>query len=321
MPRPVSRWQGFVGQRPRVRQIRKLIKGAQARGKPCESVVIIAPTGNGKTAFGKAMGAEMGMRLEPIVASRDLAVRDVCAVLAKLKFAQMLFIDEAQSLPKDVQELLYRALDEQKIPMVGENGVDRTRSESIAEFTLILATNEPGCLRTALYNRLLPIAFEPYTDKELKAIAEDAAKEGKLALTGHAAGRLANMSQGRPRNVRNWVKRLPCYFPRVTSFGLEHVQVMFAHEGIDVFGLNPLQRRYLAVLAANPQGACSIERLAAAIELDAGYIKQEIELHLFHRKYAAIHGGRGRVLTDDGRALLKKIKSEPTKDDIEEVEE
>jgi Holliday junction DNA helicase RuvB len=232
--------------------------------------------------------------------------------LSAVAFGDVIFIDEIHSLDREAQELLDVAIDERRTLGLtksrdGKNDkVDRAQSKSIAEFTLIGATTEPGKLTHALRSRLNLITLDPYGLRELKAIAEKAATELGLKLTPQAARHLAERSQRTPRSIETLLRRLAVTKAGIVAVDPQGVRSFLEELGIDELGLDSLQQRYLKTLAAAGRGPCSLTVLEARLGTDPAYIRSDIEPHLLHLELIEIGSG-GRSLKEEGRAVAEKI--------------
>jgi holliday junction DNA helicase RuvB len=309
MPRAPKAFYDLIGQERIVKHLTRLIDGARILGKPCPSLLLSAPVGYGKTTCAEAVAAEVGTTLFTLLAGKDVKPVDLCAKLSEMECGDVLFLDEGHALSKDAQQLLYVALDQEKVPMPSERGLDRSTYASIAPFTLILATNEPGKLLRGLRNRLERVEFDPYTIPHLKEIVRRVATRHGITFTGYAARRIAETAQGTPRNACRRFERLQLYFPLMKDFGKEQVEQLLVHEGIDTHGLWPHQRQYLVALAGSANGACTLDRLTVKIGCDPITIRQEIEPYLLDQAYVEMHSNRGRTITAKGRDLVAELEA------------
>jgi Holliday junction DNA helicase RuvB len=319
MGRPLRTFQDFIGQGRVVRHLQRLIQGAQAHGEPVVPLLLIARSGSGKTAMAKAIAAAYGSELHCLLASRRTQPAQICAVLRELRHGDVFLIDEAHCLGRDAQQVLYVALDEQRIPAGPGRGATPTDYESIARFTLALATNEPGALKPAFCRRLVTLEFDPYTARELKAIAEREASDRGLALSPQAAGTLAGVAQGSPGRIARLVHNLRHFWPDQAELGTEQVRRFLASEGIDEHGLTPLQRQYLRALAAAPAGGRRLEGLAVRLGCDVRYVRVEVEPYLVERALVDPHSDRGRMITAKGLDLAHEMgppEARENEDDI-----
>ena len=306
MGRPPKTFHDFIGQGRVVNHLQTLIDGAKALGSACPSLMLSAPSGFGKSAMAEAIAHEYGSNLHPLFAGREAKAFDLASQLLDLQFGDILFIDEAHSLPHDAQELLLLAIDKRQVPTPREEKLYRNHFSSIADLTLILASNQQSGIATALRNRLNTIEFESYKVDELKAIAEREAVQFGRAITPQAARRLAEVAQGTPRGVNRMIRMLRYFFPGESRYSLEHVQQYLTSEGIDRHGLRPHQRNYLLTLAASKDGSCTLTRLTAKLGLEAAVIRDEIEPYLLDRDFIDMVSSRGRTITATGRQLVNE---------------
>lgn len=307
MGRPLKRFHDFVGQKRIIDFLTRLIAGAKTLGQPCPSLLLKAPTGCGKSSLAKAIANEYGSNFHLLLAGQEVQAIDICSLLTRLEFGDILAIDEAHSLSWDSQQILYLALDERKIPDLTSGKLDRTQYNSVTEFCLVLATNEPGSMKRALANRLHHIELDHYSIEELKVIAETIVQKENLYITPQAARRLAQVSQGSPRTVSKWIELLRMLNPSLSRFTEHHVAELLSRQGIDQEGLTPKQRHYLMVIANSQKGICTLGRLSVALGYDILAIKRDIEPYLIEQGWVDPNSSRGRKITDKGKRLVEEI--------------
>ena len=313
MGRPARRFHGFIGQRRVIGHLQRLIGGAKTCGDPCTSLLLVGAAGFGKTSIAKAVADEYGSDFRCLLASGDTKPAEICAVLREVRHGDVVLIDEPHALTRDAQQILYLALDEWRVPVEVKRGISRSKLESIAQFTLILATNEPGGVKRALRSRLTRIEFDPYTLAELKAIAEQVAREKDIDLSPQAARLLALVAQGSPRIIARRVQNLKHYWPDGRALSKDHVRTFLLSEGLDERGFTAHQQLYLRHLAAMPGGQCNVERLAIKLGCDAANVRQEIEPFLIEQGLVDPTSRQGRGITEDG---LDVANSYPTPDTL-----
>jgi Holliday junction DNA helicase RuvB len=310
MARPLKTFNDFVGQRRVIAYLTRLIEGAKSLGKVCPSLLLVAPSGAGKTTFANAIATEYGSNMHGLHAGETTRAGDLCKMLSELAYGDVFFIDESHSLHRDAQQVLYIALDRAKIPVFEEGRLNRSRLASIANFTLLLATNTPGQLMRGIRTRLARIEFDRYGIEELKVIAEQVATQENLAITPQAARRLAEVAQHVPRRIQIRIEHLRLYHPGVDKITLDHVEALLRDEGIDARGLTPHQRLFLTTLAEAPRHACTLERLSVKLGCDPADIRQEVEPFLIDQGLVEPHSGRGRTLTAAGLVEVQAINTD-----------
>jgi len=283
MGRPATAFHQLVGQGRAVGYLRRLIAGAKAHGDACPSMLLAGPSGAGKSTMAAAIAAEYGSQLHMLLAGSDTTATAICRILSELKHGDVFLVDEAHSLSADAQQVLFIALDQWKIPRLLERGIDRSSFESIAEFTLVVATNAPGQIKQALRTRLTRIEFDSYSQKELKTIAEHVAELLGISISPQAANLLATTAQGSPRCIKRRIRDLRHYWAGMSSLTKDHVRTFLDSEGIDEYGLTPHQRKYMKALAAMPKGQCNVERLAVKLGCDVVNVRQEVEVYLIEQ--------------------------------------
>jgi len=312
MGRPETKFNGFIGQRRSVAYLERVIRGAKMRAVLCEPLVLIGPAGFGKTSLAKAVAAKYGSDMLSIFASCDTKASEIHAVLREVRHGDFLLIDESHTLTADAQQSLHLALDECRIPVEKNRGTKSNGFESIAEFTLILATNEPGKIKKALWSRLKPIELDRYSAKELKEIAEHFSMSFGFLISPQAAKLLAAVSQGSPRIIKSRIRSLRLFFPSIQTLSKQQVCNFLKCSGIDEFGFTPHQRGYLRLLSEMGQNVCNLERLSVFLGCDPAHIRQNIEPYFFEEGLVKLSSRRGRILTKKGVDIALQLTDSGT---------
>jgi Holliday junction DNA helicase RuvB len=302
MGRKLLDFHGFFGQPTLVSHVRRLVHGARRRGEPLPPLLLLGPSGVGKTRFVEALAVEGGVGRHILFARRSVKVADLITAITAIKPFDLLFIDEAHSLAEDEQQVLFRAIDCREVPVLNGRRVDHSRVEPVNPFGLVLATNQPGRLVAALRRRTQELVFQFYAVPELAWVGRRLAEYLGVELSAQAARRLAETAHGTPARVRRRLESLRNYWPARVHFRQEHVERVLAHEGIDEDGLSPHQRHYLCHLAES--GAETLRRLALRLGVDPRYLADEVESDLVFEGYVAASDGPRRVLTPAGREFV-----------------
>lgn len=303
MSRPLPNWHGFVGQNTVVSSLRAHARGAKRQSVILPHIALGGPSGVGKTHLARAAAKEMGTKCHEFYSSRSSKKWDLASRLSMVKRADIFFVDEVHALPTDCQELLYPAMDRQRVPAV-DLAAHRVLDNDwvpIHPFTLIVATDQPGMLLKALKQRIvLPFTLDYYHDDEMRQIAMNYAAEIRVRLTAQAATRIAEAARGIPRRARHLLTSLK------TAMKDPDVEVSktladahLASIGINQYNLNPNDVRYLNILR-DRKGHVSLSNLAVQLGTDPVAVQTDIEGYLIKRGLIGVES-RGRFLTPEGK--------------------
>jgi Holliday junction DNA helicase RuvB len=272
-------------------------------------VLLYGPPGLGKTTLAHIIGYEMGSRVKVTAGPALSRAGDVASLLTALEPGDILFVDEIHRLNRQVEELLYPAMEDFALDIILGKGVGaKSVRLDLPHFTLIGATTRIGLLSGPLRDRFgLIHRLDFYQPEELKQIVQRSAGVMQLHLDAEAAGVLGRRSRGTPRIANRLLKRVRDVaevdkHSRVTPDLVERVLAMFE---VDSLGLDANDRRYLMLLANNFDGGpAGIETLAAALAEDRGTLEEVIEPYLLQQGLIA-RTPRGRIITPGGYRHLK----------------
>lgn len=308
--RPVESFHGFIGQRQVVKRLKSLADGAQAQGKPIPHLLFAGATGFGKTKLAEALAAYFGTDCS--VLHGKCSPAKLCASLASLQNGDILFVDESHALPESTQEVLYTVLDDKRwvedhlgatAPNAKRNAEQKLMVEPI---TLILATNKVNKLEAALKRRPILIMLNDYTLRELTAIARQEAARERILMSGQAARLLAEVSHGRPYQVKKHLQEMSLIAydagQATREMGEDDVRRYLRKSGVGTDGLDSKQWDYLGFLA--DQGCVSLTTVAMRIGLDPTTTREWIEYPLVYLQLVSIDRA-GRRLTDRGVQYVK----------------
>jgi Holliday junction DNA helicase RuvB len=298
----------FVGQEKVKERLRVYIQAAKARGEPLDHVLLLSPPGLGKTTLAHIIANEMGVQIK--VSSGPALERpgDLAAILTHLSPGDILFVDEIHRLRPQVEEILYPAMEDWRLPIVlGEGPHARCIELSLSPFTLIGATTREGLLTTPLRDRFeVVFRLEFYQPEELAEIVRRAAPRLGVAIEPEAAWELGTKARGTPRIALRLLRRAR---DLAQVQGMTTITTTVAKEtlkmlGIDEQGLDELDRRILEVMIDRFNGGpVGLETLSAALGEDPDTIADLYEPYLIALGFIK-KTPQGRMATERAYAHL-----------------
>jgi Holliday junction DNA helicase RuvB len=298
----------FVGQEKVKERLRVYIQAAKARGEPLDHVLLLSPPGLGKTTLAHIIANEMGVQIK--VSSGPALERpgDLAAILTHLAPGDILFVDEIHRLRPQVEEILYPAMEDWRLPIVlGEGPHARCIELSLSPFTLIGATTREGLLTTPLRDRFeVVFRLEFYQPEELAEIVRRAAPRLGVAIEPEAAWELGTKARGTPRIALRLLRRAR---DLAQVQGMTTITTTVAKEtlkmlGIDERGLDELDRRILEVMIDRFNGGpVGLETLSAALGEDPDTIADLYEPYLIALGFIK-KTPQGRMATERAYAHL-----------------
>lgn len=308
MARALMTFHGFCGQVKIVQLLLQLCRGALAQNVPLPHFRFGGRSGAGKTALAKAVAIEMGTGFHSLFCSRETTKLLLIETFLLIEKSSIFFLDEVHALSTDCQELLYQAIDNLAVPKVDPENkrISADEKVQIQPFTLIVASDQCGKLRPALRRRIvLEFTLDYYPVAEMRLIVGNYAAELGILLSAQATTRIAEAARGLPRKVRHLMQPLKlCVKDPSSEISKPEVDRCFNDMGIDDNNLTTVDRRYMAFLAQRA-GHVSELNICSALGLDRQLVATEIEGYLIRQGLVGIDG-RGRFLTDSGRALVVK---------------
>ena len=291
----------YIGQDKIKESLKITIDAAKMRGDSIDHILFYGPPGLGKTTISTIIANEMGVNIKVTSGPAIDKPGDIAAILNMLSEGDVLFIDEIHRLNRQVEEVLYPAMEDFCIDiMIGDGPSAKSVRLNLPHFTLIGATTRAGMLSAPLRDRFgLIHRLEYYSPEELSTIIMGSGKKLGIEIEPEGAMEMARRSRGTPRIANRILKRVRDY-AMVCSDGTITLKV--ANEALDMLdvdklGLDNTDRNFLLTLIEKFDGGpVGLDTLAATIGEDAGTIEDVYEPYLL-KNGLIMRTPRGRVAT------------------------
>ncbi len=291
----------FVGQQKTREQLRIFIEATKKREEALDHVLLFGPPGLGKTTLAHIIANELNVQL--IQTSGPVLERqgDVAAMLTRLTFGSILFVDEIHRLNPVVEEVLYPAMEDYRIDIViGQGPAAKSIQLPLKPFTLVGATTRTGLLTSPLRDRFgIVQRLDYYDNQELSTIIQRSANILSVTADQNGIDEIATCSRGTPRIANRLLRRVRDYAEIKGDGTIDGALAQYALEMLEVdsCGLDVLDRKYLQILIENYQGGpAGLETLSAALSEDRGTIEDVIEPYLLQQGFIQ-RTPRGRAAT------------------------
>lgn len=294
--------QQYIGQSKAKHELEIYIKAAKQRQEAMDHVLLFGPPGLGKTTLAIVIANELGVHLHSITGPSIEKAGDLVAVLSELQPGDVLFIDEIHRIPKNVEEILYSAMEDFFIDIVvGQGSEAHSVHYPLPPFTLIGATTRAGQLSAPLRDRFGIIErMAYYTEDELALIVQRSADVLNIKIDDEGAHELARRSRGTPRVANRLLKRVRD-FAEVS--GSDTITAELAHSAlnqlqVDDEGLDQIDRKLLKMMINLYHGGpVGLKTMAVNIGEEQETIESVYEPYLLQKGFLK-RTLRGRMVTE-----------------------
>ena len=291
----------YIGQTKAKEMLKIYIEAAKARGEALDHLLFYGPPGLGKTTLAGIIANEMNVNMKITSGPAIEKPGEMAAILNNLQEGDVLFVDEIHRLNRQVEEVLYPAMEDYAIDiMIGKGASARSIRLDLPKFTLVGATTRAGMLTAPLRDRFGVVTrMEYYTVEELKMIILRSAKVLEVGIDENGAYAMARRSRGTPRLANRLLKRVRDFAQVKYNGYITEGVADYALDLLDVDkeGLDQTDRGILlAMIGKFGGGPVGLETLAAALGEDAGTLEDVYEPYLLMNGFLN-RTPRGRVAT------------------------
>lgn len=292
----------YIGQEKAKETLKVYIEAAKSRRESLDHVLFYGPPGLGKTTLAGIIANEMNVNLKITSGPAIEKPGEMAAILNNLQEGDVLFVDEIHRLNRQVEEVLYPAMEDFAIDiMIGKGSSARSIRLDLPKFTLVGATTRAGMLTAPLRDRFGVVhRLEFYTEKELQSIIMRSADVLNVEIEPNGALEIARRSRGTPRLANRLLKRVRDFAQVKYDGVITEEVVMYALDLLDVdkFGLDHIDRNILETIIVKFQGGpVGLDTLAASIGEDSGTIEDVYEPYLIKNGFIN-RTPKGRVVTE-----------------------
>ncbi len=291
----------YTGQEKAKENLKVFIEAAKLRGEPLDHVLLSGPPGLGKTTLASIIANEMGVNMRITSGPTIEKAGDLAALLTNLQENDILFVDEIHRLNRQVEEILYPAMEDYAIDIIiGKGPSANSIRLDLPKFTLIGATTRSGQLTAPLRDRFgVALRLELYTPEELQRIILRSAGILGVEIERSGAEEIARRSRGTPRIANRMLRRVRD-FAQVRADGVitrEVADEALTRLEVDHMGLDALDRRMLrSIIEFYSGGPVGLDTLAATINEEAVTLEDVYEPYLLQQGFLT-RTPRGRCVT------------------------
>lgn len=291
----------FVGQEKLKENLRIFVQAAKQRGEALDHILFAGPPGLGKTSLCRILAAEMGVSLQTTSGPTLERAGDMAAILTALEEGDFLFIDEIHRLNRQIEEVLYPAMEDYAMDIVlGQGPSARTIRMDLPKFTLVGATTRTGLMTKPLLDRFgFSERLDYYGPEDLEKIVARSARILGIPVTEEGARQLARRSRGTPRVANRLLRRVRDYAEVVGDGRIDEptAEAALKMQGVDALGLDRADRDYLSLIIEKFDGGpVGVGTLAVALGEARDTIEDVYEPYLLQSGLIQ-RTPRGRIAT------------------------
>ena len=304
----------YIGQSKAKENLKIYIEAAKKRKEPLDHVLFFGPPGLGKTTLAGIIANEMGVNIKTTAGPAIEKPGDMAAILNNLREGDVLFIDEIHRLNRQVEELLYPAMEDYAIDIViGRGPAARSVRLELPKFTLVGATTRAGMLTAPLRDRFGVVShLEFYTTEELQEIILRSADVLNVEIDPSGAAELAKRSRGTPRLANRFLKRVRDFAQVQFNGKITEEVARYALDllEVDKKGLDRIDREILlAMMDKFNGGPVGLDAIATTIGEDSGTVEDVYEPYLVQNGFI-LRTSRGRILTPEAYLHFGRVPQE-----------
>ncbi|WP_163499281.1 Holliday junction branch migration DNA helicase RuvB [Helicobacter suis] len=303
-----SLWEEYIGQEPLKKLLQVSIMATRKRSDTLDHILFFGPPGLGKTTLSYIIAKELNTPIKVTTAPMIEKTGDLAAVLTNLKPKEILFIDEIHRLSPAIEEVLYPAMEDFRLDIIiGSKAAAQTIKIDLAPFTLIGATTRAGMLSNPLRDRFgMHFRLEFYSVEELSTITTQASLKLKKSIDADASLEIAKRCRGTPRIALRLLRRVRDFADSANKACIDLATTQLALEalGVNAYGLDTLDLRYLELLANAKNRPLGLSTLAASMHEDESTIEEVVEPFLLANGYLE-RTAKGRIATPKTYDILK----------------